>query len=114
METKNLANLIVKHFDFLTQEHGFEYDISAHQYSKEKLQIEVQHVSGELNVLFKVDKKSTSFEEVMSVILKRAFTYPDHFSSWVLSMGDVDSRLAYDAKLMKEHATKLFTRDLVL
>jgi hypothetical protein len=33
--------------------------------------------------------------------------YPEYFSSWVLSMGDVDSRLAYDAKLMKEYATDI-------
>ncbi|CAA6802757.1 MAG: Unknown protein [uncultured Sulfurovum sp.] len=104
MEAKNLKNLIVKHFDFLQGDYGFKYNASSHRYVKRELEVEVQHTSGELNVLLTSKKSTKSLPDVISELLEKEFTYPEHFSSWVLSMGDVDSRLAYDAKLMKEYA----------
>ena len=104
MEAKNLTNLIVKHFDFLQGDYGFQYKSSSHRYVRHDIEIEVQHTSGELNVLFISEKKTKSLISRVSELLKREFNYPEHFSSLVLSMGDVDSRLAYDAKLMKEYA----------
>jgi hypothetical protein len=71
---------------------------------KRDLEVEVQHSSGELNVLLISKQRTKSLPEVMAKLLKKEFSYPKHFSSLVLSMGDVDSRLAYDSKLMKEHA----------
>jgi len=107
MEAKNLKNLVVKHFDFLQGDYGFKYNASSHRYVKYDLEVEVQHMSGELNVLFTSKEKTKSLPDVISEFLKKDFTYPEHFSSWVLSMGDVDSRLAYDAKLMKKYATDI-------
>ena len=104
MEAKNLNNLIVKHFDFLQGDYGFKYKSNNHSYVRHDIELEVQHVSGELTVLFTSQKKTKSLEEIISELLNKEFTYPEHFSSLVLSMGDVDSRLAYDAKLMKQYA----------
>ena len=104
MGTKNLQNLTVKHFDFLQESYGFKYNASSHRYVKSELEIEVQHTSGELNVFFVSKSKIKSLAEVLSDLLNKEFTYPSPFSSLVFSMGDVDSRLAYDAKLMKEYA----------
>ena len=107
METKNLKNLVIKHFSFLERDYGFSYNASSHRYVKRDLEVEVAHVSGELTVLLISKEKTKSLTAVLSELLKKEFTYPEHFSSWVLSMGDVDSRLAYDAKLMKKYATDI-------
>lgn len=112
MESKNLRSLIVKHFGFLEEDYEFTYDGSSCnstscRYTKNDLEIEIQHMNGELNVLFIKEEKTMSLPVVMTKLLKSEFTYPEHFSSWVLSMGDVDSRLAYDAKLMKEYAQEI-------
>ena len=108
MKIKNLENLISTHFDFLKEEHGFVYESEPHRYVRDGLSIEIQHMSGELDVIFTLNEKSILFPELMSLLKKEAFSYPDYFSSWVLSMGDVDSRLAYDAKLMREYGSSLF------
>jgi hypothetical protein len=107
MEAKNLKNLVVKHFDFLQGDYGFTYNASSHRYVKYDLEIEVQHMSGEINVLFISKEKTKSLLGVISELVKKEFTYPEHFSSLVLSMGDVDSRLAYDAKLMKKYGSDI-------
>lgn len=107
MEAKNLKNLVVQHFDFLQGDYGFKYNATSHRYVKHDRIIEIQHISGELNILFTFKEKTKSLTTVMSELLKKEFTYPEHFSSWVLSMGDVDSRLAYDAKLMKRYGTDI-------
>jgi hypothetical protein len=104
MVSKNLSNLIVKHFDFLKEDYGFKYNALSHCYVKGDLEVEVEHKSGELNVWMISKKKTKSLLSVISEALKKEFTYPEYFSSMVLSMGDVDSRLAYDAKLIKEYA----------
>ncbi|CAA6812120.1 MAG: Unknown protein [uncultured Sulfurovum sp.] len=108
MEAKNLRSLMIKHFGFLEDDYGFTYDSescnsTSCRYRKSNLEIEVQHMNGELNVLFIENKQMKSLPKVMTELLKNEFSYPEHFSSWVLSMGDVDSRLAYDAKLIREH-----------
>ena len=108
METRTLESLILKHFDFLRKDYGFNYDKSLHCYCKDKLKIKVQHENGELNLTFIIKEKSMNFIDLMSKVLQKKFSYPDYFSSWVLSMGDVDSRLAYDAKLIKEHTQAIF------
>jgi hypothetical protein len=107
MEAKNFRNLMFKHFSFLEEDYGFKYHKSSHRYVKNSLEIEVEHQNGELTVLFISEKKVNSLIEVLSQLLVKEFMYPEYFSSWVLSMGDVDSRLAYDAKLMKEYATDI-------
>lgn len=108
MRTKNLKSLVVKHFDFLAKEHGFVYKGDKNAYSKEVLSIEIRHEHGELKTLFiEKDNSEQMLEEVLSKIMGRDFAYPDHFSPWVLSMSDVDSRLAYDAKLIKEYCSEL-------
>jgi len=108
MRTKNLKSLVVKHFDFLAKEQGFVYEGDKNVYSKKFLSIEIRHENGELRTLFiEKDNSEQALEEVLSKIMGRDFTYPDHFSPWVLSMGDVDSRLAYDAKLIKEYCSEL-------
>ena len=107
MEPKSLENLFAKHFDFLTKEYGFKYDASSHRYFKKDYEIIAQHENGELNLIFIINQKTTMFIEIMSRLLGREFTYPEHFTSWVLSMGDVDSRLAYDAKLIKANAQEI-------
>jgi hypothetical protein len=107
MRTKNLKSLVVKHFDFLAKEHGFVYEGDKNAYSKKNLSIEIRHENGELRTLFiEKDNREQRLEEVLGQIMGRDFTYPDHFSPWVLSMGDVDSRLAYDAKLIREYCLK--------
>jgi len=107
MRTKNLKSLVVKHFDFLAKEHGFVFKGDKHAYSKEMLSIEIRHERGELKTLF-IDKENNeeSLEDILSKIMGRDFIYPAHFSSWVLSMSDVDSRLAYDAKLINEYCSE--------
>jgi uncharacterized phosphosugar-binding protein len=107
METKNIRNLTVKHFGFLQESYGFKYNELSHCYVRPELEIEVQHTSGALNVFFVSKSKMKSLAEVVSELLNKEFTYPAYFSSLVFSMGDVDSRLAYDAKLMKEYATDI-------
>ncbi|CAA6810813.1 MAG: Unknown protein [uncultured Sulfurovum sp.] len=104
MEAKNLKNLMVKHFDFLQRDYGFKYNASSNRYVKKELEVEVQHKGGALDVLLISQKQINLLPNVISKLLKKEFTYPEHFSSWIFSMGDVDSRLAYDAKLMKEYA----------
>jgi len=106
-QSKNLGSLIVKHFSFLTEDYDFVYSESLHRYSKPNLEFEIQHQGGELKLFFIKNKKRMTFEESMSEVRKEYFSYPAHFTNWVLSMGDVDSRLAYDAKLIKTNATKL-------
>ena len=108
MEARSLESLVLKHFDFLCKDYAFKYDESLNCYFKERLKIEVHHENGELNLTFVTNGKSLKFTDLMSHILQEKFMYPEYFSSWVLSMGDVDSRLAYDAKLIKEHAQELF------
>lgn len=112
MKAKNLRSLLVKHFGFLGEEYGFVYDASSCnnascRYVKNNFEVEVQHIRGELNVLLIRNQNKQSLPEVMTLLLKKEFTYPEHFSSWVISMGDVDSRLAYDAKLMKKYAKEI-------
>lgn len=109
MGTKNLFNLIVKHFSFLQEDYDFSFDSASHRYFNENIAIQVQHSSGELNVFFTSAGVTESLPEKMSRILEKEFSYPEHFSPWVLSMGDVDSRLAYDAKVIKESADKLLS-----
>ena len=104
MGTKNLQNLTVKHFDFLQVFYGFKYNASSHSYVRDDLEIDVEHKNGELTVFVVRDEQRKSLTECLSELLKKEFTYPEPFSSLVLSMGDVDSRLAYDAKLMKKYA----------
>ncbi|CAA6820102.1 MAG: Unknown protein [uncultured Sulfurovum sp.] len=109
MEAKSLRSLMIKHFGFLEEDYGFTYESSScnHascRYVKSTLAIEIQHMNGQLKVLFLRKEESKSLAEVMSELLKKEFLYPEHFSSWVLSMGDVDSRLAYDANLIKVYA----------
>jgi len=113
MEAKNLRSLMIKHFGFLAENYGFRYDdtscsSASCSYVKNDLKIEVQHMNGALNLLFISKETTKSLPELMSEVLKSEFTYPAHFSSWVLSMGDVDSRLAYDAKLMQKYADEIF------
>jgi len=113
METKNLQNLVLKHFDFLRQDYGFEHEKKSNSYKKNDFTIEVEHENGELNIIFKETKgKELFFVDIMTTLTGEEFLYPAHFSSWILSMGDVDSRLAYDAKLMKEYCNLLFHEDL--
>ena len=107
MEAKNLKNLTVKHFDFLEDIYGFTYNSSSHRYVRSDLEIEVQHMGGALDVFFVSKKKKQSLSERLGEVLKKEFIYPEHFLSWVFSMGDVDSRLAYDAKLMKEYSKEI-------
>ncbi len=104
MKVKNLNNLLVKHFDFLQRDYDFKYNASSYHYVKNDLEIEVQHMSGKLNIVIISRGERSTLIERISAFLKKEFTYPEHFSSWVLSMGDVDSRLAYDAKLLKKYA----------
>lgn len=108
MKAKNLKNLVEKHLNFLEQEHGFKHDSLELSYSKDNLKIEVQHMGGELNVLFHSQEEKKSLLGLLSELLNEEFFYPEHFSSWVISMGDVDSRLAYDAKLIKKYFKELF------
>jgi len=113
METKNLQSLVLKHFDFLKQDYAFEHDVKSNSYKKKNFTVKVEHANGELNVLFKnINGKEAFFLDILTTLVGEEFSYPDHFSSWILSMGDVDSRLAYDAKLMKEHCLLLFQDDL--
>jgi len=109
MGTKNLFNLIVKHFSFLQEDYGFSFDSALYHYFKEDMVIEVQHSSGELNVWFLSAGVKESLPEKVSKIWGKEFRYPEHFSPWVLSMGDVDSRLAYDARIIKENANRLIS-----
>lgn len=107
MGTKNLFNLTIKHFDFLKEEYGFSFDSDSHHYVREDVKVEIEHISGALNVLFISKGTVESLPEKMSKILEEEFHYPEHFSPWVLSMGDVDSRLAYDAKIIKQYAPEI-------
>lgn len=112
MKAKNLRSVLVKHFGFLEESHGFTYDDSSSKhgscsYVKKDLRIEVQHMNAELKVLFISKQETKSLLKVMTSLLKRDFSYPEHFSSLVLSMGDVESRLAYDAKLMKKYGKEI-------
>ena len=104
MKTKNLQNLMIKHFNFLQKDYGFKYDSLFKSYVRFELKIEVEHKNGELNLFVFVEDKKFFLIDYINEVLKKYFTYPAHFSSLVFSMGDVDSRLAYDAKLMKKYA----------
>jgi len=113
METKNLQSLVLKHFDFLKRDYAFNHDEMSNSYSKKNFMVKIEHANGELNVLFKkFNGKEAFFLDILTTLVGEEFLYPDYFSSWILSMGDVDSRLAYDAKLMKKHCSLLFQDDL--
>jgi len=103
MEAKNLKNLVTKHFGFLERDYGFSHNADSNRYVKHDLEVAVEHKSGELRVLLVSKEKTKSLLNVLGKRLKREFTYPEYFSSLIFSMGDVDSRLAYDAKLMKKY-----------
>jgi len=103
METKNLKNLVIKHFGFL-EEHGFSHAVNANTYAKQGLNVVVEHESGELRVLLVSEKKRISLLGAIGEFLEEEVDYPQQFFPLVLSMGDVDSRLAYDAKLLKQYA----------
>jgi len=108
MRTRNLQSLVLKHFNFLKEDYGFKYEAKSNCYSKDSLSIEVQHESGELKVIFKGQKgKELFLLDVLTTLREKAFSYPEHFSNLILSMGDVDSRLAYDAKLIKEYGQEV-------
>ena len=103
METKNLTNLVIKHFGFL-EEYGFSHSVDAKGYEKQALKIVVEHESGELMVSIVSEEKRKPLLDFLGEHLNVEACYPDQFSSFILSMGDVDSRLAYDAKLLKQYA----------
>ena len=103
METKNLKNLVIKHFAFL-EKHGFSHAIDANRYEKQGLNLVIEHESGELRVLLVSEKKRISLLGAIGEFLEEEVDYPEQFFPLVLSMGDVDSRLAYDAKLLKQYA----------
>jgi len=108
MRTKNLKSLVLKHFNFLKENYGFKYEAESNCYSKNNFSIEVQHESGELKVIFNVQNGKEFFlMDVLTKLQGKEFSYPEHFSNLILSMGDVDSRLAYDAKLLKEYCTEV-------
>ena len=107
MEPKTLESLVVRHFDFLRRDYGFEYDVGRYQYLKKSDKVRVVHENAELKLFLTFNHKLSTLEEVMSVVKQRDFSYPHYFSSFVLTMSDVDSRLAYDAKLIQEHAHEL-------
>ena len=104
METKNLKNLLIKHFGFLEKDYGFSYNADTNCYVNKELELVVEHKSGELTVLLVSKKNRTPLLSVLGKFLKEELSYPEPFSSFILSMGDVDSRLAYDAKLLKQYA----------
>ena len=107
MEPKTLKSLVVRHFDFLRRDYGFEYDVGRHRYFKKSNEFRVVHENAKLKLFLTFNHKLSTLEEVMRIVTKRDFIYPQYFSSFVLSMSDVDSRLAYDAKLIQEHAHEL-------
>ena len=108
MQVKNLESLFLKHFDFLRKDYGFEYDASSNRYFKGNQEFQVQHENGELKLWLSDNQKRVTIEEFMSSVENRDFTYPENFTSFIISMGDVDSRLAFDSKLIKEHINKIF------
>ena len=117
MQTKNLKSLVIKHFNFLKENYGFKYDAESNCYSKNNLSMEVQHESGELKLVFNMQNgKELFLMDVLIALREKEFSYPEHFSNLILSMGDVDSRLAYDAKLIKEYCQEVLdgTFDLSL
>jgi len=103
METKNLKNLVIKHFGFL-EEYGFSYSADTNTYKNQALKIVVEHESGELRVLLVSEKKRISLLCAIGEFLEEEVDYPEQFFPLIFSMGDVDSRLAYDAKLLKQYA----------
>jgi len=107
MKTKNLKNLVIKHFGFLEEEYGFSHSADANAYEKKSLTIAVEHESGELTVSLVSKNKSMPLLDFLGELLKEEVVYPEQFSSFILSMGDVDSRLAYDAKLLKQYAKEI-------
>ena len=104
MESRNLKNLVIKHFGFLEKEYGFSHAVNANAYEKQTLKVVVEHESGELRVLLVSKKKRTPLLGAIGEFLKEKVEYPEHFLPFILTMGDVDSRLAYDAKLLKQYA----------
>jgi len=104
MEIKNLKNLVIKHFGFLEEEYGFKHSADANAYEKQAFKVVVEHESGELRVLLVSEKKRMLLLHAIGEFLEEEVDYPEHFSPLILSMGDVDSRLAYDAKLLKQYA----------
>ncbi len=109
MRVRNLENLFLKHFDFLRKDYGFEYDASLNRYFKGNQEFQVQHEHGELKLWLSYNQKRVTIEEFMSSVENRDFTYPENFIPIVISMGDVDSRLAFDSKLVKEQMNKIST-----
>ena len=109
MRVRNLESLFLKHFDFLRKDYGFEYDVLSNRYFKGNQVFQVQHENGELKLWLSHHQKRVLMEEFMSSVENRDFTYPENFIPFIISMGDVDSRLALDSKLVKEQMTKIFT-----
>ena len=108
MRVRNLKSLFLKHFDFLRRDYGFEYDASTNRYFKGDQEFHVQHENAELKLWLSHNQKRVTIEEFMSSVENRDFTYPENFMPIIITMGDVDSRLAFDSKLIKEQMSKIF------
>ena len=108
MRVRNLESLFLKHFDFLRKDYGFEYDALSNSYFKGNQVFQAQHEHGELKLWLSHNQKRVTIEEFMRNVKNRDFTYPEYFIPFVISMGDVDSRLAFDSKLVKEQIIKIF------
>ena len=108
MRVRNLENLFLKHFDFLRKDYGFEYDALSNRFFKGNQIFQVQHERGKLKLWLSHNQKRVTIEEFMCSVENRDFTYPENFIPFVISMGDVDSRLAFDSRLVKEQMTKIF------
>ncbi len=109
MQVRNLKNLFLKHFDFLRKDYGFEYDALSNRYFKGNQVFQAQHENAELKLWLSYNQKIVTIEEFMCSVENRDFIYPENFIPFVISMGDVDSRLAFDSKLVKKYAKKIFT-----
>ncbi len=108
MRVRNLESLFLKHFDFLRKDYGFEYDVLSNRYFKGNQVFQVQHERGKLKLWLSHHQKRVLMEEFMRSVDNREFTYPENFIPFIISMGDVDSRLAYDSRLIKEHINEIF------
>ena len=109
MQVKNLESLFLKHFDFLRKDYGFEYDALSNRYFKGNQVFQAQHEKGKLKLWLSHNQKRVTMEGFMRSVENRNFTYPENFIPFIISMGDVDSRLGYDVKLIKQHAQEIFT-----
>ena len=110
MQSKKIEDLVSKHFDFLREKYGFTVDSSGLNFTKEDLSIGVQHAHGALNILFTIKGRQFRlfyFPDVLTKVTGEPFSYPEHFFSVVITMGDVNSRLAYDAKMMQNHCQEV-------